>query len=1359
MTESVEPFPLTDLQHAYVVGELGGADDPAPALLCQEYAFGPGVTPDQRRLVEALARLRETHPALRLRMRPEGVQDYAPAGSEENPLVSTSDLTGHSAESALNILQELRSALPFDIPPHTAGCPFLIRLVLLPDGTSHLQIALRLTVFDGTTTPRFFTELGRCYADPGHRPKSSAQSFHGFVDERRRAKDTEAYQAAARYWHTRVETLPPAFELPRRAAGDTAAATSPLLLRRAHRLDPETWQAFQRNAAAMRMSPSAALFCLYTDCLLRWSGGRGGTLTVLTSQRTPETGPDGRPGGEPFWGCASNTVLVGVDAGEGSFAERGRARMAVAYTDFAAAAVSGVEVGRAVNRRTGHTGNPAPVVFSSALGLASGSPHDYLLPLPGAKLVHSALSTPTVQLDHQVYEEEGGLVCNFDHAAAAYPDGLVDDLAEHHRTRLLALAGDLAEWSRTEPSPLPERQLTDRRSANATGSSLPEGALHSFVLEAFARRPAAPAVLTRSRCLDRREIDRRSRTLAARLRRAGVGRDPERTDLVAVRLPKSPEQIIAVLGVLRAGAAYLPMAPSWPAARVEAVLEQSGAVALVGDADGCGTRVAVLPVPADTAEPEAEAAEGPEGAGAYAAADPDRTAYVIYTSGSTGTPKGVVLSHRSAVNTLRDLTRRFGLTQEDRVLAVSSLAFDLSVFDIFGLLGAGGSVIIPEDGGAPDPEAWGALCRRHGATVWNSVPALLDLTLEYLGGRAAELLGSLRLIMLSGDWVPLPLLERIAQVCPGARVVALGGATEAAIWSTCFWTEEQPAGWSSVPYGYPLANQTLHVLDADLVDVPTWVPGDLYIGGAGVATGYHHAPGLEKAAFVRHPATGERLYRTGDRARYRPGGILEFLGRQDDQVKVGGHRIELGELEARLAARPEVGRAVAVVAGSGSQPYLVAFVSPAPGARPDPDRLRAALAAELPSYMVPARVVAVDAIPLGANGKVDRHALLEQSPRSRATRAPADGVPPRTAAEATLLGLWRELLGPAPRGVTDDFFALGGNSLVAVRLFHRIGEAFGTSLPLGTLMRARTIAAQAKELAAAAAAGGSAGTGSELIALRGGAGDGDLLVLVHPVGGEVLCYQELLHALGADPRSAGAPVYGLRALGLLPGEPLAGSLVEMAAGYRDRLLDELPAGRIHLAGWSMGGTVAVQLAELLAAAGRPAASVTTVDAFTGALAGAPAGERERAAGFFSDLTGGADVGPLVPERAPGTDRTSWLCETEAALLAAGLLPRSMGGAELDRIYTVYANNSAILAAHRADGRAVRDRLTMVRARGTGRDVFAGLIPLDEALGGGTEGRGGSRPVWFDGVDHHSVIVGESARTLAGLLAGRLAGRR
>ncbi|MDN5934279.1 MAG: amino acid adenylation domain-containing protein, partial [Pseudonocardia sp.] len=528
-------------------------------------------------------------------------------------------------------------------------------------------------------------------------------------------------------------------------------------------------------------------------------------------------------------------------------------------------------------------------MFTSGLDLVDVGTAGFLLPLAGARLVRSAVSTPQVLLDHQVYEEGAELVCNFDHAAAVYPEGLVESLAEYHACRLRELAADPAAWHRCGGPELPAAQLCERRRANATAMSLPRGGLHAFVLPWCRDEPDRVAVIDANGVLTYGELEEASAALASLLGDAGRG-------LVAVRLPKGRAQVIAVLAILRAGGSYLPIDARWPDVRVARIVEHSGA-ALLLDRPWWDEHVGATTPPSGLDVSDVESSW-------------EDTAYVIYTSGSTGTPKGVIIAHGAASNTLRDLTARFDLSPDDRVLAVSSLAFDLSVFDTFGLLGAGGVVVLPPESANPDPQAWGAIVAAERVTVWNSVPALLELTLEYLGESAARTLRSLRLIMLSGDWVSPVLVDRLVQVCPQAEIVALGGATEASIWSNWYPATERPSGWTSVPYGWPLANQSMHVLTADLTDAPTWSVGDLHLGGAGVATGYLHDPERTAAAFYPHPRTGERLYRTGDRARYRPGGVVEFLGRNDHQVKVGGYRIELGEIENTMLSAPAVEAAV-----------------------------------------------------------------------------------------------------------------------------------------------------------------------------------------------------------------------------------------------------------------------------------------------------------------------------------------------------------------------------------------------------------------------------------------------------------------
>ncbi|MFJ9742392.1 amino acid adenylation domain-containing protein [Streptomyces sp. NPDC101166] len=1352
------PFPLTDLQQAYFVGEQGVGHLAAPALYIHEYGFPAHAAPDPARLADALNRMRRVHPVLRLRISADGTQSFASvADSEKNaPPVTVCDLSHLNPAAAREELGRLRDSIPADIPDHAAGQPFLLRLVYLPEGSVHLQTALRLTAFDGVTIQLFFAELEQCYANPEHQPQAELLSFEEFVREQDERLSSPAYRNALRHWEERLDSLPAAPDLPRAAGADVSRATSDgdpasprqALHRSGHRVGPDAWKGFQRHAAEAGLSPGAALFGLYVECLLRWSGDRAGSVTVLASHRA-----GGSPGADRLWGCGSTTVLVDYTPREGSFVERCQAYQERLYTALEARDVSGVEVGRMLNQRRGESGNPVPFVFSSGLDLVDGITDGFRLGLPGAALVYSAISTPEVLLDHQVYEQSGDLVCNFDHDPTAFPPGLVDDLAAYHRQRLLGLAADPRAWTRNEPAPLPDDQLSDRRRANDTAVPGLAGELHEAAIERLRRRPDAPAVADGDHLLRHGELDRLSGLLATRLRAAGVGRDPARPDLVAVRVPKSWQQSVAVLGVLRAGGAYLPIAPNWPASRVAQVLRQSCTAAVVVPADTPHDERATLPtvaVPGLAELTEADAAaDAPDGLGG----ELSRTAYVIYTSGSTGTPKGAVISHGAAANTLRDLVDRLELTPRDKVLAVSSLAFDLSVFDVFGVLGAGGCLVVPPERDVPDPESWGELCRSHGVTVWNSVPALLQVTLEYFGARAAEVLGSLRLIMLSGDWIPLPLLDRIAEACPSARVIAMGGATEASIWSNHFWTEQQPDGWSSVPYGFPLANQTMHVLDRQLGDVPVWVPGDLYIGGAGVAEGYHNEPELTKASFLTAPATGERLYRTGDRARYRPGGILEFLGREDDQVKIGGHRIELGEIETRLAARPEVETAVALVAGAPDEPCLAAFVSPAPGGDPDRAELRAHLAAELPSYMVPSMIQVMDAVPLSSNGKVDRKALLGRL--DPAAGAPAGtsgaGAAPRTAEEARLLELWRDLLGAAVRGVTDDFFALGGNSLLAVRLFHRIKETFGRTLPLAALMRGRTIAEQAAQLG-----GGredAQPSASCLVPIRDAVAPDSRrhLVLVHPVGGDVLCYEWLVRALEQHPVAAGTTVHGLRAAGLSPGEHPPPDMAALVASYGAALLEAVPEGEFHLVGWSMGGTIAVSLTDWLRRRGRVVASVMAIDSFTGAPEVSPVSFRNRVTGFFSDLAQGADVSTHVPERLTDQgDPAACLRSVQDTLVTAGLLAGPVADEDLLRLFQVYADNSALLEAHEP-GRAPGG-LFLLRARSSDGRAFPGLVPLEERLAEA------AKPCWVDG-DHHSVMAPEGADLIARLVAERLTGHR
>jgi amino acid adenylation domain-containing protein len=639
-------------------------------------------------------------------------------------------------------------------------------------------------------------------------------------------------------------------------------------------------------------------------------------------------------------------------------------------------------------------------------------------------------------------------------AAGTFAPGVPAALTDALNRLLDDLSRDDAAWASTGTVTPPAAPLAVRRRANATAAPLPEGLLHDDVVAQCRRTPDRVAVVASDATVTYGQLLDRAEAVAATLRRHGCAPG----SVVAIGLAKSAAQVVAVLGTLLAGAAYLPLDSAQPPARRARILGDAG-VRLVltapgGDAD-LPPGVRAIAVTAEAGPPD-----GPTGdtaadhATATAGPGCDELAYIIYTSGSTGAPKGVMISHRAARNTIDDLNRRFSVGPDDRVLGLASLSFDLSVYDVFGLLATGGQLVLPEPGRRADAAHWAELATRHGVTVWNSVPAQFQLLVDHLethGGHDG--LGALRLAMLSGDWIPVNLPDRARTLLPTLRVVSLGGATEAAIWSVWYPIGTVGADWSRIPYGKPLANQSLHVLDDRLRDRPDWTVGELFIGGAGVALGYLGDPEKTAYRFVTHPETGERLYRTGDLARYHADGLVELLGREDRQVKVRGYRVEPAEVEAALTAHPAVREAVVVAQPDPSgEPRLVAYTV----GDVAEDELRATVHRALPEYMVPAAFVALPGLPLTANGKVDRDALPDPRLLTR-PRLDTPYAAGRTARERDLAAIWAEVIGVDRVGIDDDFFELGGNSMLATVLVAEARARSGLDLTVRLLFDEPTI--------------------------------------------------------------------------------------------------------------------------------------------------------------------------------------------------------------------------------------------------------------------------------------------------------------
>ncbi|MEU6816714.1 non-ribosomal peptide synthase/polyketide synthase [Streptomyces sp. NPDC046860] len=572
---------------------------------------------------------------------------------------------------------------------------------------------------------------------------------------------------------------------------------------------------------------------------------------------------------------------------------------------------------------------------------------------------------------------------------------------------------------------------------NDTGRPLPEATLPELFRAQSARTPDATALVFGETTLTYAELDRRVDRAARTLAAHGAGAETT----VAVALPRSVALVVTLLAVHRAGAAYLPLDPADPADRLARMLADAAPACLVTTED------TGLP---DTGTPRLHVdADGtpdhPADAPLPTAYDPRNPAYVIYTSGSTGRPKGVVVPQAGIVNRLLWMQDAYGLTAEDRVLQKTPSSFDVSVWEFFWPLVTGATLVVARPDGHRDPAYLARLIREQGVTTVHFVPSMLRLFLEEPSAAACT---GVRQVMSSGEALPAPLAARFHRVLPGSRLHNLYGPTEASVDVTA---HEVPAEPATVPIGRPVWNTRAYVLDAGLNPVPPGVAGELYLAGAQLARGYLGRPDLTAERFTADPHAAEpgaRMYRTGDLARWTPAGELEHLGRVDDQVKLRGFRVEPGEIEAVLTAHPDVAQAVVVL----REERLVAYVVPAGGARPEPAGLRAHTAAALPGHMVPAAVVPLDRLPLTPSGKLDRRALPAPDFAAEVT-----GTRPRTGREETLCALVAEVLGLDRVGVEDDFFALGGDSIVAMRLVAR-ARAAGLAFSPRDVFRHKTAA-------------------------------------------------------------------------------------------------------------------------------------------------------------------------------------------------------------------------------------------------------------------------------------------------------------
>jgi amino acid adenylation domain-containing protein len=774
------------------------------------------------------------------------------------------------------------------------------------------------------------------------------------------------------------------------------------------------------------------------------------------------------------------------------------------------------------------------------------------------------------------------------------------------------------------------------------------------------------------------EMNGRANQVGEYLRRRGVREE----EMVGVLMERGVEMVIGLIGILKAGAAYVPLDPAYPQDRlafmcqdaaVKVILTQSRLLELLPQND-----LPVLCLDTDWGTLAALPSNNLPRLNL-----PAQVAYVIYTSGSTGQPKGVANTQDGILNRLLWMQDAYGLTAADRVLQKTPFSFDVSVWEFFWPLMNGARLVMARPGGHRNSQYLVDLIEEQGITTLHFVPSMLEVFIEEPG--LEERCASVRQVMCSGEALSVELQRRFYARMKKALLHNLYGPTEAAVDVTS-WACERDSQRQSVPIGRPIANTQLYILDQYLQVAPVGVAGELHIGGINLSRGYLNRPELTAEKFIPNPfgeRAGERIYKTGDLARYQPGGEIEYLGRLDYQVKLRGHRIELGEIEAVLREHQEVREAVALVREeSATDKRLVAYlIATQEGAAPGQRELREYLKERLPDYMIPSAFVLLSQWPLTPSGKIDRRAL--PPPDAKLEKS---FVGPRDELEQELTQIWEEVLQVQPIGVTDDFFEIGGHSMLAVRLMSRIKERTGKSLPLAVMFPRATIEHLAELLRQDAAIK----LWSPLVALQP-QGHKRPFFCVHAVGGNALSYIPLVKYLDQD-----RPFYALQAQGLEEGQVPLARIEEMASSYVDAVRAVQPQGPYLLGGWSLGGMVAFEMAQQLQAQKQEVSLLALIDSSISR------GDQPVVEDTAKLLTSFAlDLGVTLDSFNISWDVFSHLASVEqltyafAQAKASHILPAEMDFAQFQRLFNVFKTNSRALGWY--EPHAFPGQVTLLKA--------------------------------------------------------------
>lgn len=1003
--KNIKEYPLTGVQLAYLNGkndsfELGKYN--------AHYYFEVETTYEVYRLQRAIQKLVKRHEILHSIFLKKGVQKVL----EEVPdyMVEVFDFSRTSEEEKTNKNLEIRKELSHKIYDHETWPMFTFKVLEKGNNKKILFVSIDLMICDGDSLQILLNELAH-YVKHDIPLQDFTYSYGQYVFELLKQKDDKDYVRAKKYWLSKIKEFPEFPQIPMLQRLWLCKNYS--IKRKSEMIHKEEWQKIKRIAREKRVSPSAVLCAVYGMVLSKWSNQQDLLLNLTVFQRLPL-----HPEVEKLVGDFTKLLPLKIHMNSQNIWEVAKVVQDEILTDLEYLSFDGTEVMREITKAKGTLGKALlPVVFTCIL---FDSTNNYFNQL--GELKYAVSQTPQVLLDNQIIEMESNLHISWDYVQELFDPEIIDAIFKEFVATIKTI-----NESETVKVISNEDVKELWNEYNHVVQEAKPYTLQALFEEQVQRRPLAPAISYEGQQYSYEMIDKKANQIARYLCAQGLCGRNTRIGVLALR---KPETIISILGILKTGAAYVPIEPNFPKERQKFILEDSGCSICLDDKLYTSLELDFY-----------------EDTFLGISSGPDSLAYIIYTSGSTGMPKGVMIQHKAVCNTIEAINEKINLSSDDCLIGVSSICFDLSVYDIFGVFSKGARLVMVKD--PRNSKEMMDILQREKVSVWNSVPIIFSMVADYIKENDIKNDFSLREIMLSGDWIPmdLPLLSR--EIFPNAEIMSLGGATEASIWSIYYKIEKIDESWNSIPYGNPLKNQTMFVLDYNLNLCAPGVKGDIFIGGVGVAAGYNNDKKKTEKAFINHNEFG-KIYRTGDIGVFHKEGYIEFLGRADNQIKIRGYRVELGEIETILLKQGEIAEAVVVLVDHfNHSKQLVGYLVSKDEKEINFFELKGKISEILPEYMIPTKFIQLSEMPLTSNGKIDK----KQLPTYELTKDPENSyISPETEVQKKLVDIWEEIFQVNPIGIRDDFYTLGGDSIVLMKLIDKINDNFSGNISLEDIL-------------------------------------------------------------------------------------------------------------------------------------------------------------------------------------------------------------------------------------------------------------------------------------------------------------------